>query len=345
MSKFEFGFAKEDITPRRGLGLCGYFNLRPNRGFYDRLAVKAAAFRSGRTACAVVSFDLCLFPLSFVRELEKRLAKKKSPLAGKVLFCATHTHTGPFLTPLFGHPEAVDPDYMEDLKQKAVNAVEKAYASLAPAELWTGTTECTTLAFNRRYVMKNGRTLTNPGKLNPDIVRPEGGIDPSIIMAEIRQEGRAVMLMAKAHFVLHRGPLILSQRIDVFIGRLLLIIGIGVGFVVGEGLFRKAGLVLVYRLEVQFFHFFHFSVIIQLLDAVTIIRIHIQHVCGVVDHGDVLIVSDGVGGIRFFYLQTQVQLAILKIEQLTAAVGRAHHKVVEALIILHQIGLDELRIV
>ena len=196
MSKFEFGFAREDITPRRGLGLCGYFNLRPNKGFYDRLSVKAAAFRSGKTACAVVSFDLCLFPLSFVRELEKRLAKDKSPLAGKVLFCATHTHTGPFLTPLFGHPEAVDPDYMEDLKRKAVAAVEKAYESLAPAELWTCTTECTTLAFNRRYVMKNGRTLTNPGKLNPDIVRPEGGIDPSIIIAEIRQEGRAVMLMA-----------------------------------------------------------------------------------------------------------------------------------------------------
>ena len=34
MNKFEFGYAQEDITPKCGLGLCGYFNLRPNRGAY-----------------------------------------------------------------------------------------------------------------------------------------------------------------------------------------------------------------------------------------------------------------------------------------------------------------------
>lgn len=196
MSKFEFGFAQEDITPRRGLGLCGYFNLRPNRGAYDRLAVKAAAFRNGDSCCAVVSFDLCLFPASFVKRLEKALEEKKSPLAGKVLFCATHTHTGPFVTPIFGDDAAVDPVYVDSLAEKAVTAVENAYASLAEAELYTTTTECSTLAFNRRFIMKNGKTLTNPGKLNPDIDHPEGGTDPLIIIAEVRQEGRPVMMMA-----------------------------------------------------------------------------------------------------------------------------------------------------
>ena len=47
MNNFEFGFAREDITPNAGLLLAGYFNLRPNRGAYDRLSVKAAAFRNG----------------------------------------------------------------------------------------------------------------------------------------------------------------------------------------------------------------------------------------------------------------------------------------------------------
>ena len=196
MNKFEFGYAQEDITPRCGLGLCGYFNLRPNRGFYDRLAVKTAAFRSGDECCAVVSYDLCLFPASFVKRLEKALEEKKSPLAGKVLFCATHTHTGPFVCGIFGDEKAVDPAYVDDLVAKTINSLDKAYASLAEAELYTTTTECSALAFNRRYIMKNGKTLTNPGKLNPDIDHPEGGIDPLIIIAEIRQAGRPVMLMA-----------------------------------------------------------------------------------------------------------------------------------------------------
>ena len=196
MSKFEFGYAQEDITPRCGLGLCGYFNLRPNKGAYDRLAVKTAAFRNGDDVCAVVSYDLCLFPASFVKRLEAAMAERKSPLAGKVLFCATHTHTGPFVCGIFGDEKAVDKDYVDSVVEKTLNSLDTAYASLAEAELYTTTTEYSALAFNRRYIMKNGKTLTNPGKLNPDIDHPEGGIDPLIIIAEVRQEGRPVMLMA-----------------------------------------------------------------------------------------------------------------------------------------------------
>ena len=195
MSNFEFGFAKEDITPRRGLALCGYFNMRPNRGFYDRLSIKTAVFRNGSEVCAIVSYDLCLFPAKFIRGIEKRMEEQNSPLCGKVLFCATHTHTGPFISPVFGNDKVCDPDYIEDVVQKTLASLNKAYASLAEAELYTATTECTTLAFNRRYIMKNGKTLTNPGKLNPDIDRPEGSTDPLIVMAEIRQDGRSVMLM------------------------------------------------------------------------------------------------------------------------------------------------------
>ena len=47
MKTLEFGSAVEDITPKIGLPLCGYFNLRPNRGYYDRLKLKAAVFRTG----------------------------------------------------------------------------------------------------------------------------------------------------------------------------------------------------------------------------------------------------------------------------------------------------------
>ncbi len=194
MNKFEFGFAKEDITPNYGLLLAGYFNLRPNRGAYDRLAVKAAVFRNGDDCTAIVSFDLCLFSASFVNELDAMLAAENSPLAGKTLFCATHTHTGPYVAPLFGH--SFDPEYVASVKAKTITALKNAYASLAPAELYVSDTECTTLSFNRRYIMKNGKTLTNPGKLNPDIDHPEGGIDPKIIMMQVRQDDRPVLLLA-----------------------------------------------------------------------------------------------------------------------------------------------------
>ncbi|MBQ7206950.1 MAG: hypothetical protein IJS01_04040 [Lentisphaeria bacterium] len=195
MNKFEFGFAKEDITPRFGAPLCGYFNPRPNTGALDRLSLKAAVFRtSGRSYAAIVSYDLCYILAGFVQGVEKILTEKKSPLAGKVLYCATHTHTGPYTSEIFD-ADYTDKDYMQQLREKTVTALENACASLAPAELYTARTECTTLAFNRRYVMKNGKILTNPGKLNPDIVRPEGGVDHAILMMEIRQNGFPALLI------------------------------------------------------------------------------------------------------------------------------------------------------
>ena len=44
----------------------------------------------------------------------------------------------------------------------------------------------------------------------------------------------------------------------------------------------------------------------------------------------------------FEVVQTQIQLTVLIIEELTAAVGRAGNEVVEALVILYQVGLQEL---
>ena len=95
MNNFEFGYAQRDITPAYGLPLCGYFNPRPNKGAFDRLNLKAAVFRSGDSVSAIVSYDLCLLDDKFLRNIDAELAKLGSPLAYKVLYCATHTHTGP----------------------------------------------------------------------------------------------------------------------------------------------------------------------------------------------------------------------------------------------------------
>ncbi len=194
MSNFEFGFAQCDITPSIGMPLCGYFNPRPNKGAFDRLSVKAAVFRTGEEVAAVVSYDLCLLDAGFLRDLDAKLAGMDSPLANKVLYCATHTHTGPYSGKIFD--DEADPAYMEFLEQQSLTAISRAFASLAPAELYAAETECTTLAFNRRYIMKGGKTCTNPGKFNPDIVRPEGGIDPKIILLEVRQFDRPALLIA-----------------------------------------------------------------------------------------------------------------------------------------------------
>ncbi len=190
---FEYGFAQEDITPDYGMPLCGYFNPRPNRGALDRLAVKAVVFRCGDECSAIVSYDLCMLDGQLVTRMIKALAGAEIAFCGKVLFAATHTHTGPYTCKCFS--DFTNDDYLDELVSKTVSAVRHATASLAPAELLATRTECSTLAFNRRFLMKDGTILTNPGKLNKDIIRPEGGIDPEIPLMAIRQHGTLRLLI------------------------------------------------------------------------------------------------------------------------------------------------------
>ena len=53
-------------------------------------------------------------------------------------------------------------------------------------EILTAMTKDFRYMFNRRYWMKDGRVVTNPGKLNPNIARPEGDVDPEIPMIALR---------------------------------------------------------------------------------------------------------------------------------------------------------------
>ena len=183
----EFGFSRENITPTRGIPLCGYFNPRPNKGYLDPLAVKAAVFRAGGVTAGFVSFDLCYITRELVEKLIAAMKEAGVCCADNLMFSTVHTHTGPYTAKCFD--DCTDSKYLSRLIQKTVMAVEDAVANLAPAELYATTAESTTLSFNRRYWMKDGSVLTNPGKLNPDIDRPEGPIDPQIPFLAVKQDG------------------------------------------------------------------------------------------------------------------------------------------------------------
>lgn len=188
------GFAKEVISPARGVPLAGYFNPRPNRGILDDLYVKAFAFSDGKKTAGIVSLDLCFISNSIIDEARKRLAKSGIKFTGNILFSATHTHTGPYICDFFGVKR--DELYVEFLTEKIVEAVVRASKNLSPAEISYATAENDLLAFNRRYFMKNGKVVTNPGKLNPDIVKPEGPIDSEIGAISIKKDGILELVIA-----------------------------------------------------------------------------------------------------------------------------------------------------
>jgi neutral ceramidase len=84
----------------------------------------------------------------------------------------------------------VDPhektDYPDFLIHQFEAAIVKANEGVKPVEIETGSGQQDGLSFNRRYYMKNGTVLFNPGPLNPDIVGPAGPIDPEVGILLVR---------------------------------------------------------------------------------------------------------------------------------------------------------------
>lgn len=188
MNMMNSGSSREIITPPRGISLAGYFNPRPNTGILDELFVKVLLLEHEGVVTGLVSFDLCLFEIELVDRMKAELLKRDIKFGENLIFSATHTHTGPQTGMLFGIES--DENYLQMLLEKTGVAVARAYRNLAPAELLGASVKNNPFAFNRRYYMKNGTVLTNPGKCNPGIVRPESTVDTEISIFAVRQDGR-----------------------------------------------------------------------------------------------------------------------------------------------------------
>ncbi len=125
----------------------------------------------------LVACDLIELPREVVDKSKSLVEKRTGIPPEHLIVSATHAHTGP----------KRQPSYDNWLAEKIADAVQMAAADFKPAEVAFGTGEERRLAFHRRYWMKDGTLRTNPGKLNPDVVRPAGGIDPSVSVLLVSQ--------------------------------------------------------------------------------------------------------------------------------------------------------------
>ena len=73
-----------------------------------------------------------------------------------------------------------DPHYQELVANKVAEAIGSAYRSLHAAAVGDGIGVEPGISFNRRFLMRDGRQVTHPGKGNADIVKPAGPIDPDV---------------------------------------------------------------------------------------------------------------------------------------------------------------------
>lgn len=181
--KIQFGIGRKCINPEVPISLAGYFNKRMWDRVLDDLEVRAVVFKDGSTTAAIIHLDILSINWKLYGAI--RDAITAAGITGfdenNLLVAATHTHTAPLTG---GDPNS--DVYNAFAGKKAAEALKDALSNMEEGEILTAQTSDSRFIFNRRYWMKDGRVVTNPGKLNPNIARPEGDIDPEIPMIAIR---------------------------------------------------------------------------------------------------------------------------------------------------------------
>jgi neutral ceramidase len=214
------GFAVADITPPLGKEVPGSLTKVFSVSIHDPLWASAAVFSDGETRVALVGVDTLSIRGRVVSAARELIEQRTGIPGSHVMIGCSHTHNGgPSGWAVPGEfAQAWDPEFCEDLAQNHSTAADPAYLAEMAAQIATAVALADqrredallafgkgcedTVAWNRRFVMKDGTQMTHPGKGNPDIVDLAGPTDPEVgVLGVWTPEGR--LLGAVVNFALH----------------------------------------------------------------------------------------------------------------------------------------------
>ena len=178
------GLYEVDITPKLNLSIPGYFIGRLAAGVRDNLYARALACENDKgDSFILVSLDTIELDPSVPERTRARVEALTGVPAMHVMVASTHTHTGGPVDDFV--PGSIDHEYMNWMADQAADAAVMAWKNRKPARIGYGSAEERSIAFIRRYYMKDGTFATNPG-FHPELIeRPAGDIDPEVGVVKI----------------------------------------------------------------------------------------------------------------------------------------------------------------
>src|SRR5437016_9403070 len=184
-AELRIGRAVVNITPPVGAPMGSSYGITISTGIHDDLFAKTLVLDVDGVRAAMVSCDLISIRRPIVTEARRLIERATGLRGGQVILSATHCHAGPQMSPIF---LALVPDparrlaeqYAATLPARIAESVRLAVSTLTAARAWANIGREDHLSFNRRFLLKDGTVIMNPGPGNPNIVRPVGPIDPDV---------------------------------------------------------------------------------------------------------------------------------------------------------------------
>ena len=193
---FQAGFAERDITPEIGMEAPGGYGKAYHRSLHDPCKVRAAVFGEGASRVAVVGIDALFIRRPTVLAVRREIQEKCGIAPEAVMIAGSHSHAaGPvgFYLPgefddapplvkslVYDKTVTAHPEYLARVQREIVAAVVAADTGKVAARCAAAFGRDDKAAFNRRFRMRDGFSMTHPGQGNPDILEPAGPIDPQV---------------------------------------------------------------------------------------------------------------------------------------------------------------------
>ena len=213
------GYACVNINPPLGSDLAGYYIPRYAKGFLDDLEAHSIAISVKDTKIVIVSVDTCYLKTPLADGYRDAISAATGIPRERLFLTATHTHTGPRVTPIDGLQEdaiAAIERYAAFVQERLIDLVKLALSDLKPSKMGfiTGVAP-ERVAYIRLYQMKDGTSMTCPPINDPNIDHPIGTLDQRVHVLRFDREGGCSIVIA--NYGLHadtvNGELICSDWI------------------------------------------------------------------------------------------------------------------------------------
>ncbi|MCI0539000.1 MAG: hypothetical protein L0Z50_27655 [Verrucomicrobiales bacterium] len=212
------------------------FTERSATNVADALFAKALALDDGTTRLVLCVVDTCMIPRDLIDRAKAGASQATGVPAERMLVSATHTHSAPSAMGCLG--SRVDPTYAAFLPGRIAAAMVGAVAQLAPARVAWAQTDDWEHTFNRRWIRRADKMLTDPfgqrnvranmhpGHESSDAVGPSGPVDPQLsVLAVQRADGKPLALLANYSMHYYGSPLLSSDYYGRFARHVAALLG------------------------------------------------------------------------------------------------------------------------
>lgn len=149
------GLARKDITPEIGIDMSGYLaRVQPSTGIHDKLYTNVLFMESGKARFLWIHCDLIGFSNSLASDLREKISGRTGISLENIMLSATHTHSGP-ATFFLRNCGKADDNYLKNLEENILAAVEAASSSLEDVSLHFTETEINNVCIDRTKSKNN----------------------------------------------------------------------------------------------------------------------------------------------------------------------------------------------